>query len=67
MPTTQPPEALLRLDTVMSRVGLSRSLIYRKIAEASFPAPIHIRGTRVSVWPASAIEQWISTQIEEAA
>ncbi len=60
-------EALLRLDAVKARCGLGRSTIYALIAEDRFPSPIHIRGTRVSVWSASAIEQWIATQIEEAA
>jgi prophage regulatory protein len=32
------PERIIRLKTVLSRTGLSRSTIYRKIAEGTFPA-----------------------------
>lgn len=67
MPTPPPPEALLRLEAVKARTGLSRSLIYRLIAEASFPRAIHIAKSRVSVWPSSAIDAWVKSQIEEAA
>ena len=32
------PERIIRLRTVLSRTGLSRSTIYRKIAEGHIPA-----------------------------
>jgi len=32
------PDRIIRLKTVLSRTGLSRSTIYRKIAEGTFPA-----------------------------
>ena len=31
------PDRIIRLKTVLSRTGLSRSTIYRKIAEGTFP------------------------------
>ena len=34
------PERIIRLKTVLSRTGLSRSTIYRKIAEGTFPAQV---------------------------
>lgn len=34
------PDRIIRLKTVLSRTGLSRSTIYRKIAEGTFPAQI---------------------------
>ena len=36
------PDRIVRLKTVLSRTGLSRSTIYRKIAEGTFPAQLKI-------------------------
>lgn len=36
------PDHIIRMDTVRDRTGLSRSTIYRKIAEGTFPAQIKI-------------------------
>ena len=33
------PDRIVRLKTVLARTGLSRSTIYRKIAEGHIPAP----------------------------
>ena len=33
------PDRIVRLNTVLARTGLSRSTIYRKIAEGTFPRP----------------------------
>ncbi|WP_033073042.1 helix-turn-helix transcriptional regulator [Sphingopyxis sp. MWB1] len=53
------PDRILRLDTVRHRTGLSRSTIYRKIAEGTFP-----RQVKVSVhgagWHESKINRWIA-------
>ena len=35
-------ERIIRLKTVLARTGLSRSTIYRKIAEGTFPAQLKI-------------------------
>jgi prophage regulatory protein len=52
-------ERIIRLKTVLDRTGLSRSTLYRKIAEGSFPrqVPISIHG---SGWHESAVEHWIA-------
>jgi prophage regulatory protein len=63
-PTT---ETLLRLDAVRQRTGLGRSSLYALIQRGAFVAPIHIKGTRISVWPASKVDAWIANQIEQAA
>ena len=39
------PDRIIRLKTVLSRTGLSRSTIYRKIAEGTFPPQIKISTT----------------------
>ena len=36
------PDRIIRLKTVLARTGLSRSTMYRKIAEGTFPAQIKI-------------------------
>ncbi len=36
------PDRIIRMDTVRNRTGLSRSTIYRKIAEGTFPAQLKI-------------------------
>ena len=41
--------AFYRLRDVMRITALSRSTIYRRIAEGRFPAPIHLGG-RASAW-----------------
>jgi prophage regulatory protein len=42
--------AISRLPQVRSRTGLSRSTIYNRIKERSFPAPIRL-GPRTIGWP----------------
>lgn len=54
---------LLRLKQVVSKVGLSRSQIYKLIAKGSFPEQIKI-GPKISAWPEHTLDQWISRQIE---
>ncbi|MDU0960330.1 MAG: AlpA family phage regulatory protein, partial [Bradyrhizobium sp.] len=34
------PDRIIRMNTVRDRTGLSRSTIYRKIAEGTFPPQI---------------------------
>jgi len=53
------PERLVRLKTILARTGLSRSTIYRKIAEGTFPAPLKI-STHGTGWHESEINRWIA-------
>lgn len=55
----------LRLPDVRSRVGLSRSQIYRMIQDGTFPAPVKIGG-QVSVWPDNEIAGWQQAALEKA-
>ena len=50
---------------VGSRVSLSRSTVWRKIQEGSFPAPIRISKGRVG-WLEADIERWINAQLQAA-
>ncbi len=54
---------LERLPRVRTRVGLSRSELYRRIALGTFPAPIKL-GERVSAWNAAEVDRWIVDRIE---
>jgi prophage regulatory protein len=53
------PERILRMRTVLQRTGLSRSTIYRKMKDGTFPCQVaismHGRG-----WYESAINRWIA-------
>lgn len=53
------PERIIRLKTVLARTGLSRSTIYRKIAEGTFPRQIRI-STNGAGWHESDINRWIA-------
>ena len=53
------PDRIIRLKTVLDQTGLTRSTLYRKIDEGSFPRqiPISARGTG---WRESEVRRWIS-------
>jgi len=53
---------LLRLPQVKSSTGLSKSTIYARIAEGTFPKQVPL-GPRLVVWIESDIHNWIDTQI----
>ena len=52
---------LLRLREVLARCGLSRSTIYRKMREGSFPEPLKV-GVRAVRWRESEIESWLASR-----
>jgi len=56
---------ILRLPLVKSRTGLSRSSIYLRISEGTFPKQISL-GRRTVGWVESEIEAWLSNQIEQS-
>ncbi|WP_066794501.1 helix-turn-helix transcriptional regulator [Sphingomonas soli] len=51
-------DRILRLDAVLERTGLSRSTLYRRIADGRFPKQIAI-STRCAGWRESAIAAWL--------
>lgn len=55
----QTPERIIRLKTVLARTSLSRSTIYRKIAEGTFPTQLRI-STNGAGWRESDINRWIA-------
>ena len=53
-----PAPAFYRLRDVMRITALSRSTIYRRVAEGRFPAPVHLGG-RASAWQSASLQLWI--------
>lgn len=56
---------ILRLPKVKERTGLSRSSIYLKISQGSFPKPVSL-GARAVGWISSEIDEWLNQQIESS-
>ena len=56
---------LLRLPQVIQSTGLSKSTIYSRIAEGTFPKQIPL-GPRLVVWVESDIQHWIAKQVSVA-
>jgi prophage regulatory protein len=52
-------DRIIRLKTVLARTGLSRSTIYRKIAEGTFPPQIRI-SVNGAGWKESDINRWVA-------
>jgi len=53
------PDRIIRICTVLNRTGLSRSTLYRKMADGSFPRQVKL-GEHSSGWRESAINRWIA-------
>jgi prophage regulatory protein len=56
-------ERIIRRPQVESLTGLSRSTIYRRMEEGSFPKSISIGG-RLQGWTESSVQGWIEKQIK---
>lgn len=65
MPNTNLPATsrLLKLPSVVGRVSLSKTEIYRRCRAGAFPAPIKI-GVRAVAWLESDIDNYI-TQLSQ--
>jgi len=57
--------SILRLPQVQARVGLSRSSIYLRVAQGTFPRPVSI-GQRAVGWISVEIDKFIADQIEKS-
>ncbi|WP_299015137.1 AlpA family phage regulatory protein [uncultured Caulobacter sp.] len=56
------PDRIVRLKTVLARTGLSRSTLYRKIREGTFPAQVRI-SIHGAGWRESALNRWIADPV----
>lgn len=55
---TDTPDQILRIKTVLKRTGLSRSTMYRKMENGTFPRNVQI-STRCVGWRESAVNAWL--------
>lgn len=53
------PDRIIRMRTVLDRTGLSKSTIYRKMKDGTFPSkvPISISGRG---WHESDVNRWVA-------
>jgi prophage regulatory protein len=56
---------ILRLPVVKNRTGLSRSTIYLRISQGTFPKQISLGGRAIG-WIEQEIEAWLCYQIEHS-
>jgi prophage regulatory protein len=57
MPDT--PERILRIKAVLDRTGLTRSTLYRKIQDGTFPKQVRL-SARCAGWHESAVNAWLN-------
>jgi len=55
---TDTPDRILRIRKVLERTGLSRSTMYRKIQQGTFPKSIQI-SERCVGWRESVVDRWL--------
>lgn len=53
-----------KISRVLERVSLSRSSIYRKVDEGTFPKPVPL-GDRAVGWLSTEIDAWIAACAEK--
>ena len=61
--TTRAILSILRRKQVEERTGLSRSTIYLRIQEGTFPRPVNL-GARAVGWLENEIEAWLAARVE---
>jgi prophage regulatory protein len=59
---TGSPDRILRLPAVLDRTGLSRSTLYPKIQEGTFPRQVAL-GARSAGWRESAVLAWMQDPV----
>lgn len=58
-------KSILRLPAVKEKTGLSRSIIYLRMQEGTFPEKINL-GARAVGWLESEIDDWINERISKS-
>ena len=61
-PRAPSPVRVLRRPEVEARTGLSRSTIYARMAEGTFPRPVRL-GKQSVGWIESDIDEWLDQRI----
>jgi prophage regulatory protein len=54
---------ILRLPAVKTSTGLSRSTIYLRVSQGTFPKPVSLSGRAVG-WLEAEVQEWLQRQIE---
>ena len=54
--------SILRLPAVKSCTGLSRSTIYLRVSQGTFPRPVNLGGRTVG-WIEEEIQSWLAEKI----
>ena len=62
---TDMAHTILRLPKVKGQTGLSRSTIYLRVAEGTFPKPVSL-GAHAVGWLEAEIQEWLQRRIEES-
>lgn len=60
----KPFPTLVRLREVIARTGLSRSTIYDRMSQGTFPSPVSLGGGRAVAWVESEVNDWIHARIK---
>ena len=60
------PNRILRLRTVLDRTGLSRTTMYRKIGEGTFPQQLRI-SVHGAGWSEAEVEGWVAAPLRPTA
>jgi len=55
-------DSILRLPAVKTRTGLSRSTIYLRVSQGTFPRPVGLGGRAVG-WLEGEIQGWLAERI----
>lgn len=58
-------QVILRLPAVKARCGLSRSTIYLRVSQGTFPPQISL-GARAVGWTEQSVADWIEQRIEQS-
>ncbi|MFM9852520.1 MAG: helix-turn-helix transcriptional regulator [Sphingomonadaceae bacterium] len=56
------PDRIVRIKTVLNRTGLSRSTLYRKIQDGTFPRQLKIN-VHSAGWSEAAINAWVANPV----
>jgi len=56
---------ILRLPEVKARIGLSRSTIYKRVEEGTFPKAVSLGGRAVG-WIEAEIQAWLKDRIQSS-
>ena len=58
------PKRALRITSVLHKVGISRTQLYRLIERGQFPRQFHL-SARTAVWDEAEVDAWLNSKREE--